>query len=110
MSLNNLAALYAKQGKYEQAEPLFQRALAIRERVLGAEHPDTASSLNNLAILYRNQGKYEQAEPLYQRALTIYERVLGAEHPDTKRVRENYLELLEKMKLNTDRDNQQNES
>ena len=85
-SLNNLALLYRNQGKYEQAEPLYQRALAIRERVLGAEHPDTARSLNNLALLYRNQGKDEQAEPLYQRALAIRERVLGAEHPDTARV------------------------
>ncbi len=30
-SLNNLAELYRAQGKYEQAEPLYQRALAIRE-------------------------------------------------------------------------------
>jgi len=59
------------------------RALAIRERVLGPDHPDTSHSLNNLAALYDNQGKYEQAEPLYQRALAIRERVLGAEHPDT---------------------------
>ena len=69
--LNNLADLYRNQGKYEQAEPLAQRALAINERVLGAEHPDTATSLNNLALLYRDQGKDEEAEPLSQRALAI---------------------------------------
>ena len=40
-SLTYLAALYYEQWKYEQAEPLFQRALAIYERVLGTEHPDT---------------------------------------------------------------------
>ena len=98
-SLTYLALLYANQGKYEQAEPLYQRALAIYEHVQGEEHPDTAQSLESLALLYYNQGKYEQAEPLYQRALAIYERVLGAEHPDTKRVRENYPNLLEKMKF-----------
>lgn len=87
-----------KQGKYEQAEPLHERALAINESMLGAEHPVTVQSLNNLANLYAEQGKYEQAEPLYQRALAIRERVLGAEHPDTKRVRKNYNELLQKMK------------
>jgi len=38
-SLNNLAALYDTQGKYAQAEPLFQRALAIWEKILGPEHP-----------------------------------------------------------------------
>ncbi len=34
-SLNNLAALYDEQGKYAQAEPLYQRALAIKENALG---------------------------------------------------------------------------
>ena len=48
-SLNNLAILYDVQGKYEQAEPLYQRALAICEHVHGPEHPDTAQCLNNLA-------------------------------------------------------------
>ena len=71
------------QGKYEEAEPLYQRALTIREKALGPEHPDTASTLNNLALLYNNQGKYEEAEPLYQRALAIREKALGPEHPDT---------------------------
>ena len=70
-SLNNLAMLYNKQGKYDEAEPLYQRALAINEKVLGPDHPDTATSLNNLAALYNNQGKYDEAEPLYQRALAI---------------------------------------
>ncbi len=82
-ALNNLASLYHDQGKHEQAEPLYQRALTIREKQLGPEHPDTAGSLNNLAALYHAQGKYEQAEPLYQRALAIAEEQLGPEHPDT---------------------------
>ena len=83
LSLNNLAVLYDNQGKYDKAEPLYQRALTIREKVLGPDHPDTATSLNNLAVLYDNQGKYDKAEPLYQRALTIYEKVLGPDHPHT---------------------------
>ena len=61
------------QGKYDEAEPLYQRALAIREKALGPDHPDVAESLNNLAELYSNQGKYAEAEPLYKRALAIDE-------------------------------------
>jgi tetratricopeptide (TPR) repeat protein/DNA-binding XRE family transcriptional regulator len=68
---------------YAEAEPLFLRALHMRERLLGTEHPDTAETLNNLAVLYSRQGQYTQAEPLYQRTLSIRERQLGAEHPDT---------------------------
>ena len=74
------------------------RALAIRERVLGPDHPDTSHSLNNLAALYQAQGKYEQAEPLYQRALTIYTRAFGPQHPGTKTIQRNYDGFLEEKK------------
>jgi tetratricopeptide (TPR) repeat protein/transcriptional regulator with XRE-family HTH domain len=65
---------------YTIAEPLFQRALHIREQQLGPEHPHVAISLNELAILYGQQGKYKEAEPLFQRALHIREQQLGPEH------------------------------
>jgi tetratricopeptide (TPR) repeat protein len=69
------------RAQYAEAEPLYQRAIAIGEQVLGPEHPTLATYLNNLALLYKDQGKYEQVEPLYQRALAIGEQVLGPEHP-----------------------------
>ena len=81
MRLNTLGNVYRNQGRYKEAEPLYERALAIHEKALGPEHPDTAQSLNNLAVLYRSQGRYEEAEPLYERALAIYEQALGPEHP-----------------------------
>ena len=59
-TLNNLAVLYGKRGKYKEAEPLCKRALEIREKVLGKDHPDVAKQLNNLALLCQNQGKYEE--------------------------------------------------
>ena len=37
--LNKEAQLYYRQGKYTEAEPLFKRALAIREKGLGPEPP-----------------------------------------------------------------------
>src|SRR6266700_1609850 len=89
---------FYQRGQYREAEPLRTRYLAICERVLGTEHPDTLGALNNLAILYWKQGKYEQAEPLYRRALATFERVLGANHPTTIKVRENYTNLLQEMK------------
>ena len=74
--------LYA-QGRYQEAIPLAQQALAIREKALGLEHPDTATALNYLAFLYYFTGAYEQAEPLFKRALANREKALGPEHPDT---------------------------
>ncbi len=97
-----MALLYYTQGKYEQAEPLYQRALAIREQQVGPQHPDTASSLNNLAGLYANQGKYEQAEPLLKRALSICKRQLGVRHPNTVRMRGTYASLLRTMGRDAD--------
>ena len=41
------------QGKLDEAEPLLLRSLAIREKALGADHPDVAQGCNNLALLYK---------------------------------------------------------
>ena len=70
-------------GAYAQARPLLERELAIREKALGPEHPDTAVSLNNLASLLKAQGDLAAARPLYERALAICEKALGPEHPST---------------------------
>lgn len=43
------------QGKYGEAEPLYERSQAIREKMLGPEHPDVAVSLNNRAGLLSTQ-------------------------------------------------------
>ena len=80
--LNLMGLVYNKNAMYEKAEPLYQRALAVREKALGKDHPDVAISLGNLAALYHAQGKYAQAEPLYQRALAVMEKALGKDHPD----------------------------
>ena len=60
-----------------------QESLEITRRVVGNEHPITASSLNNLGTLYCDKGDYDRALPLLQQSLEIRERVLGEEHPDT---------------------------
>ena len=80
-SLNNLARLYYTQGQYAKAEPLYQRALAIREKALGPEHPDVARASTTWRLLYDTQGQYAKAEPLYQRALAIREKALGPGAP-----------------------------
>lgn len=55
------AMLYSDQGNYTQAEPLYQRALAINEKVLSKEHPYVATILNSLALLYLAQGDITRA-------------------------------------------------
>jgi tetratricopeptide (TPR) repeat protein len=96
--MTNFAALYQAKGDYDHAEPLLKRALEITEKVLGKEHPSTATYLNNLAVfLGGSKGDYDNAEPLHKRALAIREKVLGAEHPDTVIARNNLLYCRAKM-------------
>jgi tetratricopeptide (TPR) repeat protein len=66
--------------------PYFERALAIREQVLGPEHPDTASSLTNLDALLRAQGDLAAARSYYERALQIFRLRLGQDHAYTQTV------------------------
>src|SRR5271165_6870754 len=82
-SLDQQVQTLFKQGKYQEAIPLAEKAVEIARRVRGPEHPDTATCLISLAALYQVMGEYAKAEPLYQEALRIYRKVLGPEHPDT---------------------------
>jgi tetratricopeptide (TPR) repeat protein len=84
------------QGRYGDAEPLFKRALAIKEKAFGPDHPGVALGLSNLASLYNAQGRYGEAEPLHKRALAIMEKALGPEHPNVATSLENYAKLLRK--------------
>ena len=80
---NNIAVVYSEQGDYERALEYCRKALAVRERVLGSDHPDTATTYNNMAGVFRAQGDYEKAMEYLSKALAIRERVLGPEHPST---------------------------
>jgi len=60
----------------------YQKALAIREKVLGLEHPDTATSYNNIAILYYTMQKHQEAAKMMQKAIDVWEKVLPANHPN----------------------------
>ena len=60
-SLNNLAGLYRAQGRHGEAEPLYKRALDIREKALGPEHPLVALNLEIYAALLRKMGRDSEA-------------------------------------------------
>lgn len=74
--------MYTKQGDYARAKPLLERALALDERVLGAQHPMVASDLSGLAELDRAQAHYDEAQPLLERALRIYQTAPGVNDDD----------------------------
>ena len=77
------ASKLAEAQNYSAATELTGRALAIRERVLGDEHPDTVTARIRLARLFAAQTDFARAEPLFLRALAAREKSPGPEHPDT---------------------------
>jgi tetratricopeptide (TPR) repeat protein len=81
--LGRAGRYFHDRGTYLAARPLYERALAIQEKVLGPEHPDTASNITCFGLFLYHQGDFTAARPLYERALAIQEKVLGPEHPHT---------------------------
>jgi CHAT domain-containing protein/Tfp pilus assembly protein PilF len=82
LKLNTKFLSLLRAGKYDEARPLGERALQIREKTLGSDHQDVAHSANNLGHLCYRKAEYARAEAYYQRALTIREKLLGPEHPE----------------------------
>ncbi len=69
-------------GRYADAVARGERALALREAVLGDSHPDVATSLDTLGHHHLLRGNPVRAEPLLQRALAIREVALGNNSPE----------------------------
>ena len=75
--------------KFFNLEPLCKRALEIREKCFGVDHPDVGKQLNNLALLCLNQGKYDKVEEYYKRAIEIYTIHYGPNDPNVAKTKNN---------------------
>jgi hypothetical protein len=76
------------QGNLDSAESLYQRALAVEEKVFGREHPEVATTLISQAALHRARGRGDRAVETYQRALAVLEKALGTQDPLAIEIRE----------------------
>ena len=76
-----LAGTLTKIGRFGDAIPHFERALALHEQSVGSEHPEIALMLTNLGVCYREVGQDDKARAAYDRALAIRERVYGKTSP-----------------------------
>jgi len=79
--LNQQVIQLYDQGKYAEAIPLAEQALAISKKVLGDNHRLVALSLQMLAKVYHAQERYTEAESLYQQSLAILKQQLPDDHP-----------------------------
>lgn len=66
-----------------------REALSVKEKILGADHPDTALTMNNLGVIVQKQGRSQEARALFELALGHLEARLGTDHPRTRMVRGN---------------------
>jgi tetratricopeptide (TPR) repeat protein len=94
-ALNQQITQLYQQGKYSEAVPLAERALAIRQASLGSDHVEVAQSLTNLGMLYATLGRSGDAEPLFKRSLAIYEKAFGPNHPDVSAALSNLANLYQ---------------
>ena len=69
--LNKAGYYLDERAQYAKAQPLYERALKIREQVSGKNHPDVAVILNNLAANHEAQGDFTESQRLYERARVI---------------------------------------
>ncbi|MFL6290531.1 MAG: tetratricopeptide repeat protein, partial [Thermoanaerobaculia bacterium] len=77
--LDTLGGIQTGLGLYDEARPLLQEALAVRERLRGPDHPEVADTLVRLGSLAQLSGRGD-AMALFRRALAIREERLGPGH------------------------------
>jgi tetratricopeptide (TPR) repeat protein len=100
--LHDLAAIYHVQGQYAKAEPLYRRALTIRETALGPDHLFVAATLANLAEMESATGRYDRAAEHYARAIRIRQEAFGTDDPRVKQTRAGYAAALRRTHSPTD--------
>jgi len=66
-AVNNLALLYQKLSRPSQAEPLFLRCIAIREKHFGPRHPSVVAGYQTYAAFLVTQRRMTEALPIMVR-------------------------------------------
>lgn len=66
-----MANLYAGQGKYTEAEPLYQRGLSVLEQAFGPNHVALLPMLDGYQNLLEKMGQPARAAQLKARAARI---------------------------------------
>jgi len=81
-------------GRYEEAEQLFKKTLALTLEILPENHPNIMQSYWWLATIASHQENYQEAIAHYQQAINVAQGTLGENHPNTVTITNNYLQML----------------
>jgi tetratricopeptide (TPR) repeat protein len=96
-SLYYIGTVCEDLGRFEDAEKLYTRALAIRERCYGPRHQKVAESYNNLGTLYSKQERRTEAQQALEKALAIFRAIYGSNSRDFATALNNYGVLLKRL-------------
>jgi serine/threonine-protein kinase len=75
-------AVLVRMGKYDEGRAVHERALALREKLFGPDHPDVAASLGAIGNALLMKGSFVESRAFTERALALREKLLGEDHPD----------------------------
>jgi non-specific serine/threonine protein kinase/serine/threonine-protein kinase len=78
--MNTLGSGYRNLGLFDQAAPLLERSLRLRENHLGDDDAAVGDSCVSLGWLEYWKADYPEARALFQRAVGVFEQALGADH------------------------------
>ena len=92
--LNDLGCAYFGGGDDEAGVRTLKDALALKQSVLGPEHPDVGLSNGNLAFVLERMGRNEEALSFVERAIAIEGKKLGLRHPSLAMQFDNRGEIL----------------
>jgi len=76
-TLHSLGGVYRALGQHVDARRCYEKALSVRERVLGADDPLNAATLNNLGAVLQQLSDDRGAVRTYQRALALQAKMYG---------------------------------
>jgi tetratricopeptide (TPR) repeat protein len=93
-----LADLYYKQKANGRAKPLYERALAIWEKLGGQDYQGAIAARNRLSHICLAEENFDEAESLIRPAIVSLERTLGPEHDDVARFLFTLSEILIKQR------------
>jgi tetratricopeptide (TPR) repeat protein len=80
--LNDLGLVHHLEGDEDRAVQAMRRALAVKEKALGPDHPDVSRSEVNLGMFLQALGKHQEALAHLNRARAAEEKTLGRSHPE----------------------------
>jgi tetratricopeptide (TPR) repeat protein len=69
--LTDIGQAYRQMGKLDQAMALLQQSLEIRQKAMGATHPEVIQPLLAMARIHMQRRDFAAAQPLLARAVTI---------------------------------------